>query len=209
MPADTQYNSWTAAGYEGVRSFKTPSGNKCLIRNLEMEDVLELGLLDRIDVLTSIVQEEHIDRVAGTSKKAKGRKSGKPEPEPAADDNKAFLATMKDPAKRREIIEVMSLVAQACVVEPKLHDIPWVDDPNAVTAENPSGHRKLEQNEREPALAYIDYIDFMDKISIFHEVFGGMENLQQFRKEADESLGDVADEPKSQVSAIAASKDQK
>jgi hypothetical protein len=200
MPAETElnYNSWTAGGREESRPFVAPSGNKCLIRDLELDDVLELGLLDKIDSLTAIVQDEHIDRVAGTSKKASG-KGKKPKPEKS--DVKQMSDLFKDKEKREDITDVINLIAMTCVVEPKLHD-PWILDPNAASAENPTGRRKLEKNERDPELAYLDYVNFVDKITLFHEVFGGMERLQQFREEADQSLGNVADESGSEQPAV-------
>lgn len=200
MPAEIEYSSWTPDGHEESRPFTTPSGNKCMIRQLQLDDVLELGLLDKIDSLTAIVQEEHIDRVSGVSKKASGR--GKKAPK-AADksDAKQMSDIFKDEKKRQEITEVIEMVAMACVVEPKLHD-PWITDPEAVTKDNPTGRRKLSKDEREPKLAYIDLVDFMDKITLFHEVFGGMERLQQFREKADQGLGDVADESESKESPV-------
>jgi hypothetical protein len=186
MPADQIHNlSWTPAGRKEAKEFTLPSGNKCRVRELELDDVMDLGLLDKFDSLSATVQEEHIERVQG--KKAKRKASSE------QDDKKAFRTMMSDPEKREDMKNIITMVTVACVVEPKLHD-PWVNDPNSATPKNPMGRRLLEKNERDPQKAYVDYVNFVDKLEIFHEVFGGMERLQQFREEADESVGDLADE---------------
>jgi hypothetical protein len=196
MPADTIHNnSWTPAGRKDAEVFTTPSGNKCVIRELELDDVLDLGIIDRMDSLTGIVQEDHIDRVSGKKKKGKQLEKSK------SKDDMAFMRSLKDKDKRAEVTEMIEMIAVACVVKPKLHS-PWINDPNSATPDNPDGRRKLEKNEREPDKAYVDYVNFVDKLAIFHEVFGGMERLQQFREAADEGVGDLADEPESEMQTL-------
>lgn len=196
MPADSYtVSSWTPAGHKSEREYTTSSGSKCLVRDLELEDVVELGLIDDLDSLTSLVKTEHIDRVNG--KKPQDRKPKqltKAQQEEA--EQESFKELMKDKSQFAKIATTMDKVVATCVLQPKLLD-PWVNDPNIATAENPDGRRKLEQNERDPEAAYLDYVTLVEKIGIFHEVFGGMERLQQFREASDQSMGAVADEPKS------------
>jgi hypothetical protein len=162
---------------------------------LELEDVVELGMLDDIDSLTALVQTDHVDRVQQGRKPAdrKPKKLTKAEEDKA--EAEAFKNMLKDKDSFGKISGTMNKVVMACVLEPKILD-PWIDDPNAVTEDNPTGRRKMDANERDPEAAYLDYINLVDKIGIFHEVFGGMEKLQQFREATDKSVGAVEDEPK-------------
>lgn len=196
MPAETIHNnSWTPAGRKDAEVFTTPSGNKCVIRELELDDVLDLGIIDKMDTLTGLVQEEHIDRVSGKPKKGKQLDKVK------AQSDKEFMKALQDKDRRAEVTDMIEMIAVACVVQPKLHS-PWINDPNAATEKNPDGRRKLDKNEREPDKAYVDYVNFVDKLAIFHEVFGGMERLQQFREAASEGVGDLADEPEPAVQTL-------
>jgi hypothetical protein len=189
MPAENfSVSSWTPAGRAAQREYTTSSGSKCLIRDLELEDVVELGLIDQMDSLTAIVQTDHLDRVQ-KGKKPEDRKSKQPtKAQAAADEERQLREMLRNKDSFEKIKEVVDKVVSQCVVEPKLYD-PWIDDPNAVTADNPRGRRKLDADERDPERAYLDYVNFVDKMGIFQEVFGGMESLQQFREAADQSVG--------------------
>jgi hypothetical protein len=188
MPAGTNHhvNAWTAEGRE--REFTTSLGDVILIRNLEFDDVIELGLIDDLDSLSAIVQTEHLDRVAGK----KPTKKQQREQEEAA--NQTMMSMMKDKEKSEKISNVLTQVVMCCVIEPKILD-PYIEDPNAASAKNPTGRRKLEKNERDLKACYADYIGLQDKMRIFSEVFAGMEQLEKFREEPTQGVGDLAAVP--------------
>lgn len=200
MPADFNVTSWTPAGRVEHREYTTSSGSKCLIRDLDLEDVVELGLLDEMDSLTAIVQTDHLDRVQKGAKPQDRKAKSPTKAQVAADEEKQLREMLRNKESFDKIRSVVDKVVAQCVVEPKLYD-PWIDDPNNATPDNPQGRRKLEQNERDENRAYLDYVNFADKMGIFQAVFGGMESLQQFREAADQSLGDLEDVAKPERSA--------
>lgn len=184
MPADYNVTAWTAK-VDREREYTTPTGAKCLVRDMVMEDLVDLDLINEIDSLTALVQTEHIDRVAG-----KGRKAQQKAKQVAAEsERQQMMALMKDKAKFIQMATVLDKVVMRCVISPQLFD-PWINDPNI-----PEGRRKLDKNERDPELAYIDYIPLADKISIFGEVFQSMDNLEKFREESASNLGAVEAQP--------------
>jgi hypothetical protein len=194
MPANYKVSSWTTER-EREREYTTVSGEKCMVRDLEMEDLIELEILNEMDSLTTLVQEQHIDRVAGkkTSKKALEKAAQ----EAREAERRNMMSLMKDTEKWSKISSVLDKIVTHCVLSPQLLD-PWILDPNNASPKNPTGRRKLTKNERVPGEAYLDYIDLRDKIGIFGEVFHSMEDLEKFRDESTEDLGDMEDEPESE-----------
>lgn len=190
MPATDPYSvgAWTPVGRE--REYTTTVGATILLRNLEFDDIIELGILAEIDSISTLVQEEHIEKHT-TGKRPTKKQIAAAEEE----DRNAMLKLFSDREKARQISSVLDKVICRCVVAPQILD-PYVDDPNNVTADNPTGRRKLTVNERDPEAAYADYIGIQDKMGIFGEVFQGMEHLENFREESQQDLGHVEDEPK-------------
>lgn len=199
MPANYNVSSWTAAE-NAPFEIELPSGAKCLARKLQMPDVVQLGLYSKLDSLSATVQEKHIDRVQG--KKPQDRKAKKPtkaEQQRAKDeqDLDALRSLLVDKEKFSETVNVISDVVMTCVIAPKILDA-YVNDPNVATADNPSGKRKLEPDERDPNAAYIDYVGLNDQMHIFSKVFDGMADLEKFRGESESGLGALADESSDQ-----------
>lgn len=193
MPATGDYNvtAWTPQ-VEREMEFTTSSGAKCLLRKVQMEDLVELDIVDEIDSLTALVQTEHIDRVSGKAKGRKAQQTAKRKAEEA--ERQSVMSLMKDKQKFATVATVLDKIVMRCVIAPQILD-PWINDPNEANPQNPTGRRKLTQNEREANSAYIDYIDLRDKMAIFGEVFESMEDLEKFREESQENLGPVEAQP--------------
>lgn len=200
MPANSNYkvSAWTAKR-EREHEYTTTSGAKCLLRDLEMEDIIELGIINEMDSLSALVQTEHIDRVAG---KTKGRKATKLAQQKAEEaERRSLIQLMSDKEKFGQISNVLNKIVMRCVISPQILD-PWITDPNIIDDENPEGRRKLTRDERDPDAAYIDYIDLPDKMAIFGKVFQSMDNLEKFREESQADLGSVEDESGSPADAV-------
>jgi|SRR6185295_3564320 len=190
-------------GIETDRDHICPSGAVCRIRDLEFDDIVELGLLDEMDSLGSIVQTEHIDRVQG--KKPADRAARKPtkaqqakiNAEKQAEIDAATKALMKDKVQFASLSRMLDKVISVTVLEPVIES-PWVPiDPEDLN----KGERKLARHERLPDARYSDKVPFADKMSVFEEVFKGVEGLESFREERSEGLAAVADEPGSEDEA--------
>jgi len=191
MPADYNISAWTPKN--ATREFTTSSGAKCLLRELDMEDLVELDIVDQIDSLTALVQTEHIERVSGKKSKRERERAAIASAEA---ERKSMLGLMRDKNRFRQITELLDKVVMRCVISPALLD-PYIVDPNNVSAENPTGRRKLLPEERDARGHYVDLVPMRDKMGIFGEVFQSMEGLEKFREESEEDLGDLADKPES------------
>lgn len=92
-----------------------PSGQDCLVRRPGVEALIELGLLDKVDGLTGLVDQKHIKRV-------KGEKTV--DVESLAKDKGSLLA----------VIKTVNEIVVHVVVEPELHPIPVAGEDGTVPA---------------------------------------------------------------------------
>lgn len=142
-----------------------PSGQRCLVRKLQMEDVIRLNLIDALDTFSPQLMSDDKPEQPKTIKETMG--------------------LMGDPDKLDRLMESMDKVVVVCVVKPKVFHLP-----------NPG-------EERVEGRAYIDYIGFEDKMTLFGEVFEGMSEAERFREEPTDGMGDVAAVEGSEPSPIA------
>jgi hypothetical protein len=140
-----------------------PSGQICLVRRMPLQQMVEEGIIDNFDRLTSLVQEKHVSK--------KARSSGPPQKQM---NTKAMMAAItSSPTKMREIFEITDRVVMAIVVAPKILPVP-------------------EDGVRESGAAYIDWVGEEDKAYVMQFAFGGTRDLERFRGELAE-LGDGVD----------------
>lgn len=130
-----------------------PSGQLCLARKLQMEDIVQLGIIEEMDMFTDFAVQ--MDGAAEDAKQS--------------DDT--ALDLMKDKERFAKIVEIVDKVVSATVVEPKL-----------VRPVKMKGKKEvpLDPSEFEEGVVYTSYVDFTDKMHIFSTVFSG-ETIQQFR----------------------------
>lgn len=144
----------------------TPSGQKCLVRKLEMEDVLAHGLINELDGISTALIDENA-------------------PEEEQESGASLLVAFKDTDKFGRLEKTINKIVQITVVQPVIYGIP--DE-----VLNPQT-RKPEAGPRVEGRAYVDQISFMDKMSIFGKVFEGFKGLEQFREdEQADDLGTMA-----------------
>jgi hypothetical protein len=190
MPSNYTPTTW---GQSTERDHRVPSGQLCRIKDLGLEEMAEAGVIDQMDTLGYLVQTEHIDRVGG--KKPQDRKTKKPtKAQKAAQEQEGMVEWLRDKTKMAAIGKMLDKVASVCVIEP-----PVANPYTPVDEKDPSkGERKLEPHERAPGMIYADKLKFADKMSIFQEVFQGMEDLESFREGPSEdvaALPDVEESP--------------
>lgn len=151
-----------------------PSGQLCLVRRVGAQKLMEEGVLDNFDSLSSLVHTEHISK--------KGKSSPAQRKKEAMSDEITIRNLVKDPEKLRQVTAMLDKVVMAAVVAPPILPVP---EPDAETGEA----------KREDGAAYIDWVADEDKAYVMQYVFGGTRDLERFREELAE-LGDgVDDEP--------------
>lgn len=138
-----------------------PSGNTCLAIRPGPQGLIKAGLLDSLDQLTATVQSEHID---------------------SKDPKKALKAGVEnlkaDPKKLIEGLDMVDRAVAYIVQEPKI----WMDEyePDGITP-------KPRQKDR----IYADMVDLEDRMFIFQWAVGGSSDLDRFRQESIELMGNV------------------
>lgn len=185
MPSDYALTTWRT---DDERDFTTPSGQRCRIRDLGLEDMAEMGIIDQMDTLGMLVETQHIQRVQG--KRPQDRKAKKQtKAQQAAQEQGELVAWLRDRQKFSAIVIMLDKIAACCVVEPVVEN-PWV----LVDPEDPKkGERKLARPERLDAALYSDKIQFEDKMAIFEEAFKGMGDLESFREGSPEDVAALPD----------------
>ena len=129
-----------------------PSGQKCLAKELDIMRLIELGLLDRINGLTGIVNSQVVP-------KAKGQR--------VPEVDVASILQNKDGL--REIMLLVDTIVCEAVIAPEV--FPVIDEDGV----------PIPDDEREPDRIYTDSIRLTDRFHIFNEVTGGLDQLAAFR----------------------------
>ena len=149
-----------------------PSGQLCLVKRPDIKKLIENGTLDKVDMLTSMVDQKHV------SKKAKGGKNSAKSQDMANDI--AIKKIVSDPKKFAELIETVDKVVMATVIQPELHEVPKNDDGTD------------DDDARLSGTVYIDNVDLNDKMFILQFAFAGTRDVARFRAELTESIDRLA-----------------
>lgn len=152
----------------GTVELRLPSGQLCLVQRVSVAKMVEEGIIDDFDSLSSLVQEKHIAK--------KSRNGGAPRQSAQDLETKVMMQNlMRDPSKLKAAMDATDRVVMSVVLMPKILPVP------------PEGE------EREAGAAYIDWVDEGDKAFIMQFAFGGTRDLERFRHELAE-LGDGVDD---------------
>lgn len=136
-----------------------PSGQLCLARKLQMEDIVRLGIIDEMDMFTEF---------AASMGEAAGEEG-----------DAAALDIVKDKERFSKVVEIVDKVVAEVVVEPKL---------TRPIKKNKKGEEiPLPESEFKDGVIYTSYVDFNDRMHIFGTVFSG-ETIDQFRGEPTEAV---------------------
>jgi hypothetical protein len=154
-----------------------PSGAWCRVQKLDPLFLVEEGLLQKLDFVTSVVMGEHVKNAEmSTAQRVKKQREEKERALTLVKDSD-LSSIMDDPSKISNLRVVLDAVAIRAVVRPTLHPAPKTED------------------QREAGLIYVDKLEFGDKMAIFSSVMKGVNALAQFREVPGEVVGDLASEP--------------
>jgi len=145
-----------------------PSGQKCLVRRPGVEALLKAGILHKTDMLSKIVQAEHVNRVKPAP--------GKSKKSPTADFDDPLMELLKDDALVDDLIHTIDRIVCHVVVKPAV----------VMTPSDPT--------RRVDGVIYTDMIDLDDRIFIMNHAVGGQRDLKQFRSGSEEPVGSVGSE---------------
>lgn len=178
MPSNEKTKKKYGLGVRKNFEHKLPSGEVCLMRRLTIDDMIELGLLDRIDSLTSIVATEHVGRVTGTpQQRAAAAEALAKLDADSAEGRKALLDVMRDKSKWESLQEFINGIVVAAVVEPELKPEP------------PKDHAP------EWGVLYPKDVDLADRMSIMQEAMLGMlpgiQAMEPFRQGSGQAVVDL------------------
>jgi hypothetical protein len=155
-----------------VEDIEVPSGQTCQVRRPGVQGLMAAGVLDDVDFLSTIVSEEHIKRVEGR---------------PTVDST-AF----EDPTALKKAMHTIDSVVCYVVLQPKL----------TISSYEKNGEiLYISPEERDDDTLYAESVDLEDKMFIFNYALGGSRDLERFRTELDEAMGDM--EPKQVVATEA------
>lgn len=182
MPGQYEATAW---GQPLTVELVCPSGQKCLVRKIGMEDIVELNIMDDVDFLGGIVSG-HADKAAG--KKPQDRQSKKPtKAQQAAQEEKELREMIADKARFMKMVQVMDRLVAHTVVAPEIETC-WVENKDG-------SFDKLSYDERKNGVIYSDSVSLGDKMYIFDYCFEGVNKTKRFRDESGQAVEDLGDEP--------------
>jgi hypothetical protein len=166
MPNPDNKYALTGWSAELFADLEVPSGQVCQVRRPGVEGLVRMGLLDKVDSLTGIVDQKHIKRV-------KGQK---------VIDEKSL---MSDPKALLETMSTIDKVICYVVVQPRI-ERPVVE----VDGEE----HELSESEYVAGTVYTSMVGIEDKMFIFNYAVGGSKDLDKFRQRIGKSVPSLDDE---------------
>lgn len=170
----TVNNVWSQTAPTGLTEELTlPSGQTCLARRLGVEGLLEVGILDNVDELTSLVDNKYLTN-----------QSGKKQP--------ATAEVLKDVGKIRPLITMADKALPHIVQDPvvALHFVESGSSTRALTADE-----RADAQRRTPGVVFTDQIGLEDKVWLFDWAIGSLSSLRNFRNDTGSDVAGVANVP--------------
>lgn len=176
---------------EEAYDFQLPSGNVCRMKDADLQTLIQGGIVDSVDQLTSLVQTEHVDRVK------KGKKTRHLQPPPGASgvlgdlgpEQRLVLEIMKDKKRWAVLENVINAVVVECVLEPRVLPIP--------VAEMAAAHGDYVRPAAGHGKVYVDGVALMDRFAVFSRamapIMTGQAAMKPFRDGSEETVAGVAD----------------
>lgn len=161
---DNKYalTGWTANVFTDL---ECPSGQVCQVRRPGVEGLVRHGLLDKVDSITSMINEKHIKRVKG--EKVINEKS-----------------LMSDPQSLMKAMSTIDKVVCFVVVQPHIElPIKVVD----------GVEQDLPEDEYVDGVVYTSMVGIEDKMFIFNYSVGGSKDLEKFRIRSGQPVSSVDD----------------
>lgn len=131
-----------------------PSGQLCLARKLQMEDIVKLGIIDELDMFTEFAAQM-------------GEVSGK-----ADQMDESAIDLIKDTQRFERMVTIVDKVVCEVVLEPQIV--------RPIKKDKKGKETPLAPSEYKEGVIYSSFLDFNDKMHIFGAAFSG-ETIEQFR----------------------------
>ena len=159
----------TAWQSEYLEDLTVPSGQLCQVRRPGLQGLIREGILDKMDVLTALVNDKHVERVK------KGKRPNR------------VAEITDDPIKLVEVLGSVDKVVAHIVVQPTVvRPVVIEEDDNGDPVERP-----MADDERKPGTIYTDMLDVEDKMFLFNYAVGGTRDIERFRRESRTAVGSV------------------
>jgi hypothetical protein len=161
---DNKYalTGWTSNIFNDL---ECPSGQVCQVRRPGVEGLVRHGLLDKVDSITSMINQKHIKRVKG---------------EKVIDEK----SLMSDPQALMKAMTTIDKVICFVVAQPHIElPIKVVD----------GVEQELPENEYVDGVVYTSMVGIEDKMFIFNYSVGGSKDLEKFRLRSGESVPGMDD----------------
>lgn len=178
MSEVTSVSEWKKDSQVKATPLPLPSGKTALVRRPGMQVFLNRGMIPNslLEVIGPIMEQAQKKPGAVTDKKID------------AELNVMGEKMLQDPAKIKEMLDLVDAVTVFCVVQPPVHQTP----------EN--------FEDREDDLLYVDEVDETDKMFIFNYAVGGSGDLEPFRKATSTRVGSGQPRQKIQRTAKSAAR---
>lgn len=191
MPAQYAAPAWGGPLYHDL---DVPSGGTVQVKQITLEDLVEVDLVEEFDKLSSVADEKVVAP-------AKGRQPQDRQPKKLTKKQQAE----KDAAESREwfnsgnlsmLVQLMGRLLPVLVIQPAVA---------SCYRKNEQGTwEKIGPEDREEGVIYLDTVPLDDQMAILSFAMRGMdmEGLRQFREQPAEDLGDVAAVPETPDPAV-------
>lgn len=166
MPNPDNKYALTGWSAELFADLQVPSGQICQVRRPGVEGLVRMGLLDKVDSLTGIVDQKHIKRV-------KGQK---------VIDEKSL---MSDPEALLQAMSTIDKVLCHVVVQPRIE---------RPVVEVDGKEHELPESEYVAGVVYTSMVGIEDKMFIFNYAVGGSKDLEKFRQRVGKFIPSLDDE---------------
>lgn len=152
--------------------YRVGSGQLCLIRKIGMEEILRLGLFDKVDFFSKSLTEDENKAKAAADKAKK-------------DDGASFAKTVM--SNFDQLDDTVNKVLLHGVIAPVLTPEPenGIPDPNW----------------KQKGIVYVNKIRFEDRIELFDQILD-MDGLSSFRQEPEDGVGTVSADEALQGSSV-------
>lgn len=159
-----------------------PSGATCLVAQPGMEALVKAGLIDRIDVLTPLIDVELVQPAKNGGEKVARL------PENLTHESLLAIYELADRITVAVVLDPPVLLAPV----PKCKVCDWEDV--SVATHHPADKHELDLVPRDPDAYYTDGVDGNDKFFILTFALGGPQSVASFLAQSNASVGTVAAE---------------
>lgn len=177
MPPFTPNNVWSTNPSSGTSEELTlPSGQTCLAHRLGMEGLVEAGILDNVDELTSLVDSKYIQKARGTK----------------AESQLDMKGILSNPGGLKAIITLADK-ALPHIVDSPVVVLHYVTSGNSTRALTDTERQDILRDK--PDAAFTDQIGLEDKMFLFDWAIGNLASMRKFRNDTRSDVAGVADVP--------------